>query len=406
MNKTTKEYLPPLSITIVLLVISLILHLKSCGSPMTADSEVWRNKMDYHLNHPPMSIRFFTTYLILLLSNISGLPHRESFYIIQFGLAVFLGPVFYRFLKQLGFEITWSNVGVVLLMSSYSIMAAHFEPVHTWDDFWVYLFLILSFLYLIRGRNPAGIFFFILACLARESTTIFYPAVVLAVFQFSRKTAFRKKMLYLLTPLIICGIYYLILWQDSEPERVGFIYFNFANRLRASDSIFSFFISFGFAWVAVVLAWIRLAGSKRNSILDFLFCSSIIMLALNTIMTVFFTHARETRIFFPPFLFVYPLVLIIIRAVVEYVAKSMTRLQRTLIILFIPILIAAGIWAAYLLFPTFEYRQCANYCRQWAGINFAITALLIFIWTVFPAARIEFDIIISQRFGRESINDF
>ncbi|MEW5924186.1 MAG: hypothetical protein AB1746_09375 [Candidatus Zixiibacteriota bacterium] len=396
MNNKIREYIPPLFITITLLTISFILHYKSCGSPITADSEVWRSKMEYHLNHAPFSIRFFTTYLVLFISNISGLPNREAFYIIQFGLALFLGPVFYGFLKQLGFEKNWSNIGVVLLMSSYPIIAAHFEPVHTWDDFWVYLFLVFSFMYLLQGRNPAGIIFFILACLVRESTTIFYPVVALAIYKFGGRTTSIKKIFYLSAPVLICGIYYLILWQDSEPERVGFIYYNFANYLRASDSIFSFYISFGFAWAAIIMAWSRLTGSKRNILVDFLYYSSIIMLTLNTFMTIFFTHARETRIFFPPYLFVYPLVLVIIRAVYETIRTDMSKRLRNMMILLIMVLVIIGIPAAYLIFPAFEYRQCANFCRQDVGINLAITVFLLFVWSAFPKARIRFDEMISR----------
>jgi hypothetical protein len=312
-----------------------------------------------------------------------GLPVRESFYILQFTLAFLLGPLFYRFLRQLKFSLNWSRAGVLILFSAYPIMAAHFEPVHTWDDFWVYIFLVLTFTFITRKRLIYSLAFFTLACFAREQSLLFYPVIVLAVFLFFGEMSMGKKILYLLAPLIIYGTFYVIVYQPPADRRFELIVFNFENALRTRDSIFSFYISFGFVWVASIISLVRLARAKKSRIISLLFWGALITFPLNVPLTFFIATARETRIFFPPFVFLIPLSLISLQWIYEFIRGHFSIRRQIIALIAFHALMLSGVFLAKQIFPYFEYRQCASYCQEWAGINLGITVFLLAVYILY-----------------------
>jgi hypothetical protein len=323
---------------------------------MSSPPDIWQGKIDLHRSLYPFTIRYFTTYSTLFLQKLTTLSIRESFFIVQFCLAFILGPVFYCFLRRLKFNRVWSNIGVFIFFTSYPMMAAHFEPVHTWDDFWTYLFLILSFSMIVKNR-------FLLS-----TAKIFYSSL----------------------PVIIFGSFLALVWQDPEPKRFELIKFNFENALRTRDTLFSVYISFGFLWLTSIMTIFKLAGREKDKITRLIFWGGVITLTINTIITLFFTFARETRILFPPFVFVIPLSLLILEPVHKYFRKTLPRLKRVLLLIVFHALMIGGVYLAWVIFPYFEYRQCADYCREWAGINFGIIIMLILIYLVFPKARLVF----------------
>jgi len=386
-----KEYIIPFSITSILLTVSFILHFKSCGSPMTSSLEFWQDRMDLHRSLYPFSIRYLTTYSTIIISKLTSFPNRESFYVLQYGLAIIIGPVFYKFLRNLNFSRTWSNVGLFILLTSYPVLAAHFEPVHTWDDFWAYLFLILTFSTIIKNRVGLSFIFYTLACFSRDQTLIFFPIYVLAMFIFSKDKRQITKLIYSILPLAIFGLFLAIVWETPAAKRFELIKFNFENGLRTRDTVFSFYISFGFLWLTVLMTAIRLIHKEKNNITNFIFWGAVVTLPINTIVTLFFTTARETRIFFPPFIFVIPLSLFLLEPMHIYIRRYLSQFKRIILLIFFHGLMLGGVYLARLIFPFFEYRQCSNYCQEWAGINFGIMATLTFIYSISPQMRTVFE---------------
>jgi hypothetical protein len=386
-KRTVYEYSIPVSITLILLAVSFILHVKACGSPMTAPPEVWQKRIDVHLTRYPFTIRYFTTYSVLFMNKFLSLPYREAFFILQFGLAFVLGPIFYRFLKELKFRKSWANVGLVILFTSYPIMAAHFEPVHTWDDFWTYSLVVLTFYSMLRGRLLAASIFFTLACLSREQALLFYPALILAAYFFAGHISLSRKVLYLLVPAVIFAVFSFAVSETPHPGRFSLVLFNFENALRTSDTLFSFYVSFGFVWVAAAIPIFRSVRGLKNAIDRFLVLAAVVTVPSNVVLTLLFTYARETRIFFPPFIFLIPLALLILEPTHIFIRKELSRQRRVIALVIFHALMFAGIYLARFVFPHFEYRQCANYCREWAGINFGIIATLAGMYVLFPKLR-------------------
>ena len=127
-NTTLKEYGATLAITASLLGFSLWLYLSYEWSPLRLPDKSWKEKLDFHLTWAPFAIRYFQSYSTLALHKLFGWHFRESFFVIQFGLALALGPVMHRYLRRLGFSAGWSLLGVLLTFSAYPIIGAHFEP--------------------------------------------------------------------------------------------------------------------------------------------------------------------------------------------------------------------------------------------------------------------------------------
>ncbi|MCH7689981.1 MAG: hypothetical protein IIA17_02925, partial [candidate division Zixibacteria bacterium] len=292
-----------LAITATGIVVSLILHLKATWTPLLLDPEAWAKAIEFHLNYYPYNIRFPQTHATLLISQIFGVTLKDSFYILQYILAFLLGPLFFNYLKHLGFERNWSLVGLVALMLSFPILCAHFEPVHTWDDKWMYGFLILTFSALLKGNWLVASLFFTLGCFAREQMVLFYPIFFLEGMWCRQKLGVRKLSLVLSIPIIIYGTFTLIMYQTADPHRWSLFAYNFENTARAADSVVSLWISFGFLWLLGVAGAASIFAKRSEPKFRILFWGAVTALPLTMILGIFFTYVRETRILFPPFVF-------------------------------------------------------------------------------------------------------
>ena len=152
-----------------------MIHWKWCGSPMTASESLWQNRLEVHLSEYPFSIRPLTIQTTLLVHSIFILPYRESFFAIQYLLAFTLAIGFYAYLKNLVFSQGWATFGTAVLLFCYPILAAHLEPMHTWDDFWSYLFLTLTFLFITKTKSLLSAITILLAVVARKQNLTFVP---------------------------------------------------------------------------------------------------------------------------------------------------------------------------------------------------------------------------------------
>jgi hypothetical protein len=376
----TKEYLTPILITLAVLTLSYLLHTKWCGSEMRQSEELWQKRLDLHQTYYPFSIRPFTTYTAIIIKKIFSLQPRESFFILQFFLAAILGPLFYGYLRILSFDRKWANIGVFLLMSAYPILGAHFEPVYTWDDFWVYIFLILTFGSLIKGKMLLSTFFLIVGTFAREQTLLFWPIFALGGYWYCRDYGWWKRTIYLAAPFIIYLPFYYLMWQPF-PGRTEYIVYNFANYWRGSDSIFSFLISFGFLWPASALAAGQLLKIKDKLLNSrFLLWGAVLSVLPTLILTFFFTKARETRIFFPPFLFIIPLATIFIQSACDYFRNRMSETTQKILLTSLPIMLAVGIMVSPLIFPKFDFRNCPPFHQQAFGFHLGLMMIMAFYY--------------------------
>lgn len=332
-------------------------------------------KLDYHLTVYPFSIRYLTSYPLLLLSRVFHFPVRESFFVLQFSLSFLLGLAFFRYLRQLDFSRLWANVGVFILMSAYPMLCAHFEPVHTWDDIWAYLFVTLSLTAVLRRQVTATLIWFTLACFAREQTLVLYPVFAIPFWWLLAKNKPPAKILWLLVPVVVYGLFYAIVWQEPIASRYRLIDFNFETALRSRDTIFSLYISFGVIWLLAGVSLVRQLAGKLEVSDKILTWGLILSVPATVVVALFLSCARETRILFPPFVFALPLALYEIQGLTRIVDRIRKRGHLTSLILGGGVLAAFGLYLSFLIFPAFEFRNCARFAQQWSGVHFG--AILI-----------------------------
>ncbi len=371
------EYGPAFGLSAAFLALSACLHIWWQSSPMTLPEDIWQEKLDYHLTYYPFAIRPFQTRATLLLHDLLSLPIRESFFAIQFSLTMCLGAFFYRFLRLLEFKQNWSLVGVALLMISYPILGAHFAPTHTWDDIWSYVFLVLAFSAVV-GRRPvtAGVFI-TLGCFAREQILVFYPLLLLWAW-WSRKEQSRGRLsVMLVAPLIVYGLYRLLVYEDYDLGRFAHLRYNFETVLRASDTVVSAWIAFGVLWITALIGLVRNEQRPKTLESKLVFWGVLIALPITFLLTISTGRARETRIFFPPFLFVIPLSLYELRDLYDRLRPVLTKQRFKTFALLVVVSISLGYGVAWLLFPEFDYGTNAEFRRQITGIHFGLSFLLL-----------------------------
>jgi hypothetical protein len=106
-------------------------------------------------------------------------------------------------------------------------------------------------------------------------------------------------------PLLIFGPFYIIVYRSEGAARYRNIMANFEHAIRIRDTLFSWFVAFGFIWLASLISIVRMIGKKKSRLIKLIFWGGIYIGFTNTLFTFFFVMARETRIFFPPSYFLF-----------------------------------------------------------------------------------------------------
>ena len=384
-----REYRTAIFISLFGVAASLYLHLYFDWSPLRLGADGWEARMNAHLTWYPFKIRLLQTYSTIALSELAGISVRLAYYLVQYTLAFVLGLLFFRYLRRLNFNRARAAFGLLLLVTSASILGAHFEPIHTWDDFWVYIFLVLAFGAIVERRWLLVGVAFTLGCFAREQTLFFYPLLMLAAWQ-DRHTV-RKSLLLvsLLIPVVVFGAYYASVWEHPDPVRWSYYVYSFENPARTADSIISLIDGFGFLWIVAAFGFVRLARQKRDRTQSLIFWSALYAVPITTAFATLYTLIRETRILFPPFLFVIPLAVWEIEALIP-VWQQMTRRKKTMAVVAVVALVILGRYAADWFWPVVDYGGSVGFRRGYAGISLGLAAsFLLARWYAGRALKMD-----------------
>ncbi len=371
------EFKFPILITTLLAMLSVYIHLYTFGSPMDQTEEIWLKRVTWHLEYAPFAHRLLQNYATLLFHQFFLLPIKESFFVVQYILFLLIGSVFYKYLRLLSFDKYWSIIGLIILLTAYPILGAHFSPVYTWDDMWAYLFIMLMLINLIKLKwNHVGLFL-LLGLMAREQTIIFVPILIFIVYLHRENNNSKLKLISILLPILIYIIYRLFLWQEISSSRWGLFNFNFENHGRTNDSLMSIFLSFGFIWLLYFVGCVKLYFNKVLKEYKLLVFGSISTLILTFIIALFFAFTRETRLLFPPFVFVIPIALIALKSIVTYKNNS-----NWICLKYIFSVILLGVF----IFGGINYVEYLNIqCDFWAGadVRFLLLGIHLGVATFF-----------------------
>jgi hypothetical protein len=371
-----RTYLAPTLTIFAVTAFSILLHTKWCSTPMLSTEEHWHMLFGYHFTFYPFSIRYFTTFLVQGMHGLTGLPIKETFFAVQYLLSAVVALVLYRFLLRLRLSRGWAHFGMFLFLVSFPIIFAHSEPVFTWDDGWTYLFLLLCTMSLMNCRLWSATVCFVLGCFAREQMMLYFPVYLLGINTFCVGRSKWSKILAAVLPVIIYGAFYAALFEAPEQKRFELLQYNFETLPRTANSLFSLFIAFGAIWVAwlfSVRSFLRKgrvdAGSRE---LRFLAWGSLLAVAPTLFLGLVLALARETRIFFPPFVFIIPLAVVWLQERMRMVDKG-RRKQRLWMALATAGAIIAGISLIGNIKPDLDYRNCPDFCYLWAGTHIGLS---------------------------------
>lgn len=372
----------PIFTILALTLCSILLHTKWCGTPILSSEARWREIVDYHLTFYPFSIRYFTTYLVLGINALTGLPLRETFVTVQYLLMATVAFLLYRFLLMLKLSRGMAHFGMFLFLISFPIIFAHSEPVFTWDDGWTYLFLLLTVMALMNGRLWPAVIYFTLGCFAREQMLLYWPVFLFGIYSYCGEEPNRHRLLAAVIPLLLYGAFYAAMFEAPEQQRFELLQYNFETLPRAANSLFSIFISFGAIWVAWLFAlgrFLRIeAVDAAKQQTRFLAWASLLAMAPTLFIGMLFALARETRIFFPPFVFIIPLALLWMQARIGSAREQWRNLRFRLTILTI-VAVAGGILLLRSIKPDLDYRNCPDFCYLWSGIHMGLTVGVILL---------------------------
>lgn len=359
-----------IGIALLITLLSVVVHVTS-PSTWHQSEEVWEERLEVHESSPIFSARPLTTAAVGLLHREFGLSIRVSFFALQFSLMAAALICFWYWLASVGLRSREATVGMVILGLSHSVFLAHFEPVHTWSDFWVYALIPLSLAWSLRRKPTMAVVTMLLALTARETGLLFVPFMIWALRLGG--TPWPRATLAGVTAvaLFLAGRMALQSGLAASPDFK--LFFNFASSLRTSDTVYSFIVSLGFVWIT------GLFGLFARDILDrqmtgFLRWGGVWTVAGFTTSTFLFGQVRESRLFVPAMVFMVPLSILWWRSrrhAIKRIIRSIPSWLRWPLAL---VLILVGTGLAKATFPEFEYRAWRDGSWVWLGMNVVLAA--------------------------------
>lgn len=373
------------AMALVLTGLSLVAHVTS-PSMWREPEQAWADRVAYHESKPSFAVRPMTTQMVQALHESFGWAYRGAFFGIQYLLLLMCGPSLYYYLRKLGFSFRYGLVGMGVFYLSLPIVMAFFDPVHTWDDFWVYLLVPLGLAAVLGGRFTFGALAMAAAILARETSVLFLPVGMLLVY-YRVGRRIRPPLVYALV-VAMAAVAVRWVWLGIGPgaanweweERTGLLAFNFASGSRTEDTLFSLVMALGALWPVGIYQAFRSGdyGDEEYNVVRF---GAVFTIVGFVSATLLFMQARETRLFFPPFVFLVPLFLWFLQQHEAAIRSLWQRIPKGVGVGALLCLWLAAIGVAMVLFPGFEYRKWQDGNRVLFGLQLAASiCFVILLW--------------------------
>lgn len=370
----SRRHIIVLALAATLTILSLVVHLAGPSS-IHQPEQNWHDRVSLHQTEPAFTVRPITTALIVFGHDTFGLSYRAIFFTLQFILMFFAVAVYYYFLRTFDFTHGYSVSGMLIFGLSLPVFLAHFDPMYTWSDFWIYLFIPLSFICIVRQWWLPAILSFIVALLARESSILFLPPWMMIIAT-SRSKSWKKGILPAMAVLTGAIFLRLLLRGVSTGHLEYKLAFNFESFVRSRDTIYSLLVSLGFLWP---LGIYQILSSRHVShpfypVIRF---GAVYTGVFFTLTTLLVAQARETRLFFPPAIFFIPLTLLYISTSRSVIIGIIRRLGYFRLWAIILTLVVVTQLITLALFPDFDFRTWKDGNRIWFGLHLCLTAMFV-----------------------------
>ncbi|MGB0999111.1 MAG: hypothetical protein ACPG4W_04170 [Flavobacteriales bacterium] len=285
-------------------------------------TEYLTSAVDYHQSHPAFRKRPITTFLIKETARHAEISIGMAFVIINFLFLFISGVLLYRLALRFENTNTMAIGNVIIYFTSFSIMFAFFSPIYTYDEPIQFCLLLLGLLSIYKEKWLAYILFFSLSIIARESSLILLPGLILMTFYKKEPFNFRSvlskenvlKMTYLLAPIVVYVMFLIIflkqnnMIEESESDvlnRLSHFHDNVQDPKHAFESLISFFLVLG------TPLYLLYNGVKKNMMNDVdsekYLRAFLITVLINSAIVLLTTKAREARLFVVPMFFIWPL---------------------------------------------------------------------------------------------------
>lgn len=360
-------------ITAVVLTVGILILNLTLPTMLRQSDSMWRATVELHETSAPFSLRPLTTQATIFIAHVTGLSLKWSFILNQYPLLFLLFLSFSVFLRKLGMTRRDGIIGLIVLGTAYPILCLHFIPNYTWDDLWLYLGVVWMSYFLVDGRIFPAAVTMLLATLGREHILMFAPMFIV----WGRpRNSYGRIIAALLIPFISYGLYRYFQFPEIAPGRFEQWTKNFADGETTRQTLYSLFIAFGWMWAAFVMAFRSvpqgMAGISGDNYTK-LRISALIMTALAVAIVLFMVTARETRIFFPPFVYLIPLGVVWIKAAC---ARSVGIRNFRFYVLWL-IILAGSVLLSIWLFPRFEFLPMIDFHRVLFAINLTLGILVL-----------------------------
>lgn len=372
-----RSFMITFGLAFIMTALSLGLHLATPSSIHAPESD-WAARLEYHQTNDAFKVRPLTTPIVEWMHRSVGFSVKTSFFLLQFLLFLISGPGFYFYLRQLPVSSPTALTGMTIYYLSFPVLLAHFDPVYTWDDFWVYIAIPFSFAFLLRRAVVLSLAALALSILARETSLIFVPIWIYCARTKAGVKCSTAICLAAGAIAVAAGIRYYFADGALSGEQTIRLSFNFTDWPRTRDTIFSLVVSCGFLWVVGIYQAIRLVRTQTGGA-DFGAVGAIVSSIGFILATLLLAYARETRLFFPPFVFLIPLTLAYLSENMDdmhAIWKRFSPLGRSAMI---GAIFAVSIAAAMILFPDFEFRTWKDGSRAYFALHLALCLLFILL---------------------------
>lgn len=275
--------------------------------------EINRNDMmtEHHESHLSWRVykkRILTSHYIEVLRPLLPLELRDTFLWGQF-LFVFLFLVALIFVQQrLGIPVSDSVFTQIFFSLSLPTCFMFFTPLASYDEPIGYFLFIVSMLMVLRKDRILALFFLSLTVICRESFFLLVPGLlILAAQEFNLKKIivnnWKDSFLYTIVPLGIYIFYLQFVYRYDMPDRFSkHLSRNWGSIGASIQSLLSMYLVLAFPVCLAVYAYVFRRKENERMFLDAFSVTCLINLVVVFICTI----AKESRLFFPPVIFILP----------------------------------------------------------------------------------------------------
>ena len=273
--------------------------------------------VDFHQKLFDFKKRPLTSFLIEILSSVLNIKISYAFVIINFTLTFFCALIVYYLSQQFFNSHVIPLISSAYFLLSFSVLFAYFIPIATYDEPIQFLFLILTLIALKKRKYILYIIFLTFALIARESSLIIIPGIVLFLSELDIFQPFKDKKILIRTivinsiPIIIYGIYIILFYyfiseaseRPSLYERFSLYEKNFRNISNTIRTFISFASINLFPVFLIVFSW---KFFKNNAVFFNWIKAFVLTTFINTSVVFISVFAEEARVFSLPLIFMFP----------------------------------------------------------------------------------------------------